>query len=126
MSKIAKNVPRRLFFNENFLPVEVIGWLSDNRQVSWTKNDLLNILRINVNLRGIRGDIDVTEELHLLRMPVLLIHGAQDKVLPLKYFKNASKSIPEAKTLIFEGCGHIPQIEKANEFNKSVIAFLQE
>ncbi|MFC2045861.1 alpha/beta fold hydrolase [Chloroflexota bacterium] len=59
-------------------------------------------------------------------MPILLIHGAQDRVFPLKYFKDASKSVPDARTMVFEKCGHLPQIEKANEFNESVIAFLQE
>jgi len=124
--KTSKNIARRLFFSENLLPVEVVDWLNKNRQVSWTGWDLLKILKINVNLMGIRKDIDVTDKLHLLKMPVLLIHGAQDRVFPLRYFKEASKALPDSKILIFQECGHVPQIEKAAEFNESVIAFLKE
>jgi pimeloyl-ACP methyl ester carboxylesterase len=125
VNRIAINTSRRLFFNENLLPVEVVNWLAKDRQATWTQQDLLRILRINVNLRGIRGEIDLTDQLHLLNIPLLLIHGAQDKIFPLSYFKAATRSLPDARTMVFEECGHMPQIEKAAEFNDSVIEFLK-
>ena len=33
----SKNFTRRLFYNQNMLPKELVDWISRNRQVSWTK-----------------------------------------------------------------------------------------
>jgi pimeloyl-ACP methyl ester carboxylesterase len=125
-SKTSRNITRRLFYNENILPAEVLEWLNNNRQVSWTRQDLLRILRISVNLKGFSDEIYNINRPHLLEIPILLIYGTKDRVFPLKYFKDAAKSLPNARTLVFEECGHLPQIEKAAEFNEGVIAFLKE
>jgi pimeloyl-ACP methyl ester carboxylesterase len=35
-----------------------------------------------------------------------------------------NKEIPGSRLLVFEKCGHVPQIEKAAEFNDAVMKFL--
>ena len=56
--------------------------------------------------------------------PVVLIHGAQDRVIPVENARNACKLLPQARLEVFEKCGHVPHLEKATEFNEAVIAFL--
>lgn len=58
-------------------------------------------------------------------IPVLLIWGKQDTVIP---FENAAKiqaHIPRLKLLSVDSCGHTPQYEKPEIINPALIEFLQ-
>ncbi|PNK60850.1 alpha/beta fold hydrolase [Psychrobacter sp. FDAARGOS_221] len=59
-----------------------------------------------------------------LSLPVLLIHGADDKVVPLDYTLQLLQAIPDAEAHVFNGCGHWPHIGKAESFNRLVIQYL--
>ena len=67
----------------------------------------------------------MTDKLHLVKAPTLLIHGEQDTLIPLAHAQNAARLIPDACLEVFEECGHVPHIEKPTEFNKIVIEFLK-
>jgi len=123
--KKSKSFTQRLFYNQNLLPKELVDWISRNRQVSWTIQDLFKLLRVNVSLGGFRTEIDVINKLHLINTPTLLIHGAQDNIIPLKHAEKASNMLPNSEVIVFQGCGHLAHVEKAKEFNESVIAFLK-
>ncbi len=66
-----------------------------------------------------------TEELNAIEFEVLVIHGRDDKVIPLEEtsFKLV-KAIPNAQLVVFPNCGHWVQIEKTNEFAATVSEFL--
>jgi pimeloyl-ACP methyl ester carboxylesterase len=65
------------------------------------------------------------DKLHMVKSPTLLIHGAQDEVVPVKYARNACNLIPDARLQVIGECGHCPQIEKAPEFNEILMQFLE-
>lgn len=52
-----------------------------------------------------------------LDIPVLLIHGVQDKVIPVSRTWDLVQTIPHADAHLFSQCGHWSQVEKADEFN---------
>jgi pimeloyl-ACP methyl ester carboxylesterase len=54
--------------------------------------------------------------LHRLQMPVKLVWGAQDKVMPVAFGHALKALIPNAELEILENCGHLPQAEKPREF----------
>jgi pimeloyl-ACP methyl ester carboxylesterase len=89
------------------------------------KETMLNIIRSNSDLSGPHPEVVLLDKLHLIRLPTLLIHGAQDKLVPVKQPQTASKLIPNARLKVLDRCGHRPQIEKAAAFNKTVAAFLK-
>ena len=64
-------------------------------------------------------------ELAGIAAPTLVIHGAMDR-LPVERAREMATIIPGARALIFEGVGHSPHIERAEEFNRAVIAFLED
>lgn len=68
-------------------------------------------------------DFDV---LAALEIPVLLIHGVQDKVIPVSRTWDLLNTIPHADAHIFSQCGHWSQVERSNEFNDVVSRFLIE
>lgn len=59
-----------------------------------------------------------------LVIPVLLIHGMQDVVIPVSRTWELVATIPNADAHIFSQCGHWSQVERAEEFNECVTAFL--
>ncbi|WP_040796010.1 alpha/beta fold hydrolase [Nocardia higoensis] len=66
-------------------------------------------------------DFDVLARLEL---PVLLIHGVQDAVIPVSRTWELLNVIPGADAHIFSRCGHWSQVERADDFNDIVTRFL--
>lgn len=59
-----------------------------------------------------------------LELPVLLIHGMQDVVIPVSRTWELLHAIPNADAYIFGRCGHWSQIERADEFKQVVGRYL--
>jgi len=56
----------------------------------------------------------------------LLIWGALDKVVPLKAGRILERRMPDAHLEVFEDCGHCPNEEDAERFNRAVLDFVSE
>lgn len=61
-----------------------------------------------------------------LDVPVLLIHGREDSVIPLSRTLELGAVLPRADIHVFSNCGHWSQVEKAREFNGVVSQFLAQ
>jgi pimeloyl-ACP methyl ester carboxylesterase len=46
-----------------------------------------------------------------LRVPVRLIWGTSDRLVPLDYAQRMLAGLPSANLVTLERCGHVPQIE---------------
>jgi 2-hydroxymuconate-semialdehyde hydrolase len=66
-------------------------------------------------------DFDVLSQLEI---PVLLIHGVQDVVIPVTRTWDLLNTVPHADAHIFSQCGHWSQAECATDFNEVVGRFL--
>ena len=56
--------------------------------------------------------------------PVLLIWGAEDKVIPFETSEKALAAIPQAELLAVERAGHTPNYERPELVNPAMLAFL--
>ncbi len=61
-----------------------------------------------------------------IKKPTLIIWGRQDGLLPLADGERFNKGIAGSSLVVFEKCGHVPQLEKAVDFNAAVLKFLGE
>ncbi len=86
----------------------------------------LNALRNGASFRGVRPDYILLDRLPELAMPLLIVWGAQDKVLPVAHAYAAARRRPSAQTVVLDRCGHWPQLEQADEFNRILQAYLAE
>ena len=68
----------------------------------------------------------LTRRLAGQRTPTLVVWGEQDRVLPTHHLQAARRLYPHARTHLFPHTGHLPQIERAAEFNALVLDFLGE
>ena len=90
------------------------------------RDAFLAALRTTLNLKGQKKVI--WQKSHALladvTCPSLIIHGRQDVVVPVKHSEAAARLAPKAQLLVFEDCGHTPQIEQPQVFNKALAAFM--
>jgi len=54
--------------------------------------------------------------LHRIDVPVSIVWGAQDRILPVGIGHELKRLLPRAELHLIEACGHRPQEEKAAEF----------
>ncbi len=59
-----------------------------------------------------------------IKKPTLIIWGKQDGIIPIADAEKFNKGIANSELVIFDNCGHVPQFEKATDFNKKVLEFL--
>lgn len=57
-------------------------------------------------------------------LPVLVLHGAQDNLVPAAHAQQFVQAIPQAELQVWEGVGHIPQEEAAEDSAARLRAFL--
>ena len=62
----------------------------------------------------------------LVEAPTLLVHGANDPLMPLPAAEALAALIPDARLAIFADCAHAPFISRPEEFLERVQAFLNE
>ncbi len=115
-----------LFYDPNLVTEEMVELDYRYLKMRGAKETMLNIIRSNSDLTGPHPEVVLLDKLHLVRLPTLLIHGAQDKLVPLERAQAASKLIPGARLKVFARCGHCPQIEKAAAFRFSSMVRYQK
>jgi pimeloyl-ACP methyl ester carboxylesterase len=66
----------------------------------------------------------LTKRAHRIAMPTLLLWGDADKAVPPVYGAAFQELLPDATLKIIENCGHLPQLERPDEFVAAVQDFL--
>jgi pimeloyl-ACP methyl ester carboxylesterase len=61
-----------------------------------------------------------------LRLPVLLVHGEFDPLVPLQAARQAQARLPDARLEVIPGCGHWPQRERPDLVNPLLVDFFGE
>jgi pimeloyl-ACP methyl ester carboxylesterase len=60
--------------------------------------------------------------LHRIEVPVKIVWGAEDKILPSAFASEFKRLMPKAEVEIVANCGHLPQAEKPERFCEIVFA----
>ena len=68
---------------------------------------------------------DLVSHLNELEMPVLIVNGEKDTLVPAKAAKDANIAIDCSQLHIMKGCKHWPQKERPEEFVKVLENFLE-
>lgn len=62
--------------------------------------------------------------LHRIGVPSLVVWGQEDKLMPAAYAEVWQRGVPKVQVEIIPDCGHLPQVEKADEAARRVLEFL--
>jgi pimeloyl-ACP methyl ester carboxylesterase len=85
----------------------------------------LATVRSVIGLAGQR--VSALDRLYLANaVPVLIAWGAADRLVPAAHAQRALRGIPNARLEIFEGVGHLPQLEAPERFLETLQRFLSE
>ncbi len=66
------------------------------------------------------------ERLAALTMPVLILHGAEDLLVPPEHARQFKSAIAQSELVMFENTGHIPQEEAPDPSAAAVRQFLTQ
>ena len=69
--------------------------------------------------------VSYSERLANLTMPVLVVTGDDDRIVPTDQSMQLSREIPGAELVVLKDCGHVPQEECPDQFMTSMQAFLE-
>lgn len=64
-------------------------------------------------------------KLDQIKAQTLVLWGEHDELMPLRFAYEFAESIPKTELRVIADCGHVPQIEKAREFNQILKDFLR-
>ena len=85
----------------------------------------LSTLRAVVSTEGQR--VEAGDRLYLAEgVPVLIIWGERDPMIPAHHGEHAHRAIPGSRLEIFDGVGHLPQLEAPGRFVAVLERFLAE
>lgn len=70
-------------------------------------------------------DLDLASRLSELNIPVLVITGDSDMIVPSFLSERLAEDIPGAELVVIKNCGHVPQEECPEEFLAAVDEFLE-
>jgi len=71
------------------------------------------------------SELGITEdEVRAIATPTLLVHGREDKVVPVQVSMTMLGLLPNADLHVFSACGHWTQIERADEFSVLIADYL--
>lgn len=72
-------------------------------------------------LRAMASRPDATPQLATLKIPVLVIAGRQDKIVPAAESEAMAKAIPGARLVWAEKSGHMPMLEEPDLVNRELL-----
>ena len=113
-----------VFHDPSLASPELLEELYRSRQMRGAKEAIVRVIRNTVDLRGVRDDFVLIDELKDLPMPTMVVWGTEDRVFPVSHAYRAVDSSPRTVLKVFEECGHWPHMEKSTAFNSAVTKFL--
>ena len=76
------------------------------------------------DLKALRDRTDSTPLLPGIKVPTLIIHGADDQIIPVSEAQVMQAAIPGARLEVLQNAGHMLNLEQADRFNEAVANFL--
>ena len=70
------------------------------------------------------GENDIAARTSEIKMPVLVITGADDKIIPAEQSIQLASELPNASLVVIPACGHVPQEECPTDFMNAVDNFI--
>ena len=93
------------------------------RIIRWRRSDPVThgdyLLQLMAGAR-----FDAEPRVHTIAVPTLVIHGADDQVVPVENARQLAQTIPGAQLRIFEHAGHLVFIEQATAVNQAILEFI--
>jgi non-heme chloroperoxidase len=67
--------------------------------------------------------LDNDDVLARIRVPTLVVHGADDRIVRKSAAEHTARTVPGARLMVYDGAGHAPHYEAADRFNRDLAEF---
>jgi len=114
----------KIVHNRDMITEEVIDEIVENAAAHGAGRAWRSYLENEMNWSGFQNDLPA--RLAEITQPTLIIHGSKDRLIPVKWARNAHQLISDSSLCILEQCGHWPQREKPARFHEAVLEFLED
>lgn len=113
--------------------IQSVEFMLDNpiwRQSNWKAHQRLKDMFMSTSLEWALEDIEIianppaSERLSEISKETLLVIGSEDSQPIKEVIKVLELGITNAKKVQIEGTGHLPNLDKPDEFNKIILEFL--
>ncbi|MBD2097241.1 alpha/beta fold hydrolase [Trichocoleus sp. FACHB-591] len=117
---------RQAVFDPSLITDEWIDLFYEIMVLPGAKDTLFAQIRASVDWFGVRAEVyrPIRDRLNTMSLPVLVVWGKQDSILPVAHAQVAAQQLPYAQVHIFDACGHWSHLEQAEKFNDLVSRFL--
>lgn len=95
------------------------------REEYWRQGQTTGILAAYEAI-GAFSETDFREDLKKITVPVLIIHGSDDQIVPIEISGNVTaKIVKQAKLIVYEGGAHGLIVTQKDKLNADLLAFLK-
>lgn len=105
----------------------------------WSNDELINPLEVQAtnDFWNRQGNIHAAFEIasaveepdtnlvKSISCPTLIVWGEHDEIIPAYHAEKFHRDIANSKLIVYENCGHVPQVEKADQFIKDFLTFFR-
>jgi len=107
-----------IFYNKQFVTDEFVLRAFTNHLKN---NDGYTIRRVMTGFTSAQME---DGNLKSVQAPTLIIWGREDELIPESDAEKMHDGIAGSKLVVLDQCGHVPQLEKAADFNRELLEFL--
>jgi pimeloyl-ACP methyl ester carboxylesterase len=83
------------------------------------------IVRASMRSMLTRADLPLDGKLQRVRMPVLIVAGTKDRIVPFNVAQRLHRELPQSQLVPLIGCGHLGAFECRRETMRAVLPFLR-
>jgi 3-oxoadipate enol-lactonase/4-carboxymuconolactone decarboxylase len=83
------------------------------------------MLRMVLNMRGVRPDIMLRGDMAYLPVPTLFMWGDKDAYAPPASGQSLARQMPHARLEIIADAGHMPQLDRPNAVAAAITGHLR-
>jgi pimeloyl-ACP methyl ester carboxylesterase len=117
------NIKTIWFYDPNKVTKEYVQEVLQPLSIKGSLDGLMYILRNVLKPPYVENEVHALAKMN---KPILIVHGRQDKAVPLDRSEKLSKLWKGSKLVIFEKAGHSPHEEYPEKFNELAVNFLSE
>ena len=115
---------KRLFYQPPAILEELLPEMDRIKLLPGASMATVRSIRSSINLRGLRRKWQILSRLKQSEVPLMVIWGADDFIIPVSHAEAARRELPQCDVQVLPEFGHWPQMEKPSVFNPLVSDFL--
>ncbi|MGD2253395.1 MAG: alpha/beta fold hydrolase [Anaerolineales bacterium] len=124
--RAAKRIMKGILYDPDRIPDSILDVGFEMFSTPPARKAILRTMRSMI--QGHAGDMQayasLQEALSRIDAPTLIVWGSDDNVLPVEQAHVADQTLPNTTLQVYDCCGHMPQVERAEEFNALVLDFV--